>query len=62
MWEGDYNPHLSRVVMDEVKSEGCRVMRTRGKIGGPASSKYVRKCIQLGKLAVEITPHAITKL
>lgn len=62
MWEGDYNPHLSRVVMDEVKSEGSRVMRTRGKIGAPAWSKYLHKCIQLGKLAVEITPHAITKL
>ena len=62
MWEGDYNPHLSGVMIDEVKRKGCRVTRTSEKIGAPTSSKYVRKCIQLGKLAVEITPHAVTEL
>lgn len=62
MWEGDYNLHSSGVVMDEVKRKGRRVTRTRGKTGAPASSKYVHKCIQLGKLAVGITSQGLTKL
>lgn len=62
MWKGGYNPHLSEVMMDEVKRKGCRVTRTRDKIGAPTSSKYVHRGIQHGKVAVEITPHAAMKI
>jgi len=48
--------------MDQVKSKGHGVTRTRDKIGATTSSKYVHKCIQFGKLAVESTPYAITEL
>lgn len=62
MWEGNYNWCLSGMVIDEVRRKWCRMMRTRDKIGKPTSSKFVHKCIQLGKQEVEIVPHAITKI